>query len=75
MTRVTVDPATLERLRDVKEPVELCDESGRVLGAFTPAASSPPRGTTPETLQDREAQAPTATDSELNVYGRAKDLE
>lgn len=75
MTRVTVDPATLERLRDLKEPVELCDESGRVLGAFTPAASPPPRGTTPETLQDQAAEAATAADSELSVYGRAKDLE
>ena len=44
MTKVTVDPATLGRLRGLKEPLELCDESGWVLGTFTPAAGAPPGG-------------------------------
>lgn len=37
MNRVVVDPATLARLRGVRQTLELCDESGRVVGHFVPA--------------------------------------
>jgi hypothetical protein len=36
MTRILVDPALREKLRDLKEPLELCDESGRVLAVVIP---------------------------------------
>jgi hypothetical protein len=37
MTRLTLDAATCGKLGDVTACVELCDESGRTLGYFTPA--------------------------------------
>jgi hypothetical protein len=40
MTRVTIDAATVARLKDVREMVELRDEAGRVVGHFLPG---PPR--------------------------------
>lgn len=73
MTKVTVDQATLGRLRGLQEPVELCDESGRVLGTFTPAAGAPPGGTAAGAGRGREAAADQGP--ELNVYGRETDLE
>ncbi|MFQ5731402.1 MAG: hypothetical protein ACE5KM_05540 [Planctomycetaceae bacterium] len=36
MTRITLDPDLRSRLNDLKEPVELCDEAGRVVGRVFP---------------------------------------
>jgi hypothetical protein len=36
MTRIVVDETLLSRLRNLAEPLELCDASGRVLGRFVP---------------------------------------
>ena len=36
MTRVTIDSATTEKLAGVRDVVELCDESGRVLARVIP---------------------------------------
>lgn len=74
MAKVIVDPSTLERLRGLKEPVGLCDESGRMLGTFTPEPGLP-GGATSEALEDREVEIAPGGDRELNVYGREKDLE
>lgn len=38
MTKLTVDSDTETKLRDLRESVELCGQSGRVLGYFTPAS-------------------------------------
>ena len=40
MTRVTIDAVTFEKLKDVREQAELCDEGGRIVGHFVPG---PPR--------------------------------
>jgi hypothetical protein len=37
MTKVIVDAALLSRLLNLKEPLELCDESGRTLAKVKPA--------------------------------------
>jgi hypothetical protein len=37
MTRLFVDATLPAKLRLVGEPVELCDESGRILGRFFPS--------------------------------------
>ncbi len=37
MMKITVDEALRTRLHNLDSPLELCDESGRVLGHFTPA--------------------------------------
>ncbi len=36
MVRLTVDAETRAKLRDLSEQLELCDESGRLLGFFDP---------------------------------------
>jgi hypothetical protein len=43
MTRVTIDAATIARLKGLKDSLEICDESGMMLGYFHPFVS-PPRG-------------------------------
>jgi hypothetical protein len=37
MTRITLDAATLAKLHNLSEPLELCDEAGNVLGRVTPS--------------------------------------
>jgi hypothetical protein len=37
MTRITLDEPLKSRLDNLIEPVELCDQSGRVLGRYFPA--------------------------------------
>ena len=38
MTRLVLDSELREKLRDLTEPLELCDESGRELAHLTPVA-------------------------------------
>lgn len=37
MTRVMIDETTRKKLRDLREPLEVCDDSGHVLAYLTPA--------------------------------------
>jgi hypothetical protein len=37
MKRVMIDEATRRKLGDLREPLEVCDDSGRVLAYLTPA--------------------------------------
>ncbi len=55
MTRVIVDQTLRTRLRDLREPLELCDESGRVVGHVFPAAD----------LSDYEPWEPPVAEEEL----------
>lgn len=36
MNRVVVDPTTFAKLRDARQTLDLCDESGQVAGRFIP---------------------------------------
>ena len=36
MSKITVDSSLVAKLQESREPVNLCDESGRVLGRFFP---------------------------------------
>ena len=36
MSPLTVDSATLAKLQGLSEPVDLCDEQGRIVGHFVP---------------------------------------
>jgi hypothetical protein len=38
MTRVIVDEALRSKLHDLARPLELCDESGRILARVTPVS-------------------------------------
>jgi hypothetical protein len=37
MTKMILDPIMFAKLSKLQAPVELCDDSGRVLGYFSPA--------------------------------------
>lgn len=37
MSKLPLDEATLAKLREVKERVEVCDEQGRIVGYFEPS--------------------------------------
>jgi hypothetical protein len=60
MTRLTVDAATRARLQNLDGFMEVCDESGRVLGYFHPlggsVTESRPSPFTEEELQKRRQQ-------------------
>ncbi len=36
MTKMTLDPSMVAKLKQAEERIELCDESGHTLGFFTP---------------------------------------
>ncbi len=36
MTTITLDGATIQRMKDLKEELKICDESGHTLGRFFP---------------------------------------
>lgn len=44
MTRVILDAALRSKLHDLAEPVELCDESGRVVGRVIPVPEDAEEG-------------------------------
>jgi len=55
MIRVVVDAALRSKLLDMAQPVELCDESGRVLGRVLPEVN----------IADWEPVAPDLSEEEL----------
>lgn len=55
MNQIVIDNETKSRLGDCENPVELCDESGRVLARLTPVY----------TMDDALACAPPMTEEEL----------
>jgi hypothetical protein len=55
MTRVIVDDILRSKLRNLTEPLELCDSSGRALGRFVPASD----------LSEYEYWEPEISDEEL----------
>lgn len=55
MTRLTLDEPMKSRLDDLTEPVEFCDETGRVLGRYIPSFDP----------DDYEPLVPQVSDDEL----------
>ena len=43
MTQILVDPVLRGMLQNFRQPLELCDESGRVLALVIPALDPPSR--------------------------------
>jgi hypothetical protein len=60
MTQAIIDAALRSKLRDLREPVDLCDEAGRVLAHVIPALAEseyepvPPPPLSPEELSRRK---------------------
>jgi len=52
MSRIVIDAAMLSKLANIKETVELCDESGRAIGRFTPTFRSPPSALEPQISEE-----------------------
>ncbi len=69
MTSVKIDAQTLERLRTVSGPVQLCDDAGHVVGFFRAACGAQrypePPLLSPEELQRRLAAPNGRTISEI----------
>ena len=70
MTRLTIDPDLKARLGDLTGCLELCDQTGQVLGYFTPVADhSLYEGVEPpiseEELRQREQETEQYTTSEV----------
>jgi hypothetical protein len=59
MSRITVDSATLPKLQGISQPVDLCDDQGRIVGHFVPYPGGIPSGALeldiPEEELDRRA--------------------
>lgn len=56
MTRIILDPALANQLHSLKQPAEMCDPSGTVLGRFVPVAD----------LSEWEPITPDASEEELD---------
>ncbi|HEV3341388.1 MAG TPA: hypothetical protein VG125_13550 [Pirellulales bacterium] len=54
MTQITVDAELRSKLLNLSEPLDLCDESGRLIGMFMPISSSPPPGYSEPPLSEEE---------------------
>ncbi|NUQ62497.1 MAG: hypothetical protein HUU20_08410 [Pirellulales bacterium] len=63
MTRVTIDAALRSKLRELNEPLELCDESGRVLARVIPVSN----------LSEYEPLVPQVSDEELLRRSRTNE--
>lgn len=66
MTQILVDAVLRGKLQDMRQPLELCDETGRIVGRFIPALD-PSRYETvepqlsPEELQRRREEPEYST--------------
>jgi len=63
MTRIIVDETLRKKLHNLSEPLDLCDESGRVLARLTPLAD----------LSQYEPWEPTFSEEELRRQEEAKE--
>jgi hypothetical protein len=78
MTQIIVDESLRSRLNNLAEPLELCDDSGRVLARVTPTLDlsdyepCEPQ-ITEEEVREREQSAVWLTSAE--VHAQLKSLE
>ena len=63
MIRCVVDEFLKRKLHGLTEPLELCDESGRVLARVTPALD----------LSEYEAISPSVSDEELDRRSKSSE--
>jgi hypothetical protein len=74
MTRKIVDLATFELLKSLEEPVELCDETGHVLGTFNPESAELVAATA-QTVRAYHWEGHENLGSELDVFGYEHDID
>jgi len=74
MTRVTLDTALREKLLHLTQPLELCDESGRVLARLLPTVDSSlyeglePQISREELLRRKQNKGKTYTTAEVLAH-------
>jgi hypothetical protein len=71
LVRVTIDADTRKKLLNLTEPLDLCDDTGRVLGTFMPLVSpADDYGEPPISDEElrRIAQEPGYTTDEVIAY-------
>jgi hypothetical protein len=73
MTRVTLDADLLSKLTELKQPAELCDPSGRVVGRFVPALDLSEWDLVPDDISDEELDRRAKADEKS--YTTAEVLE
>jgi hypothetical protein len=56
MTRVVVDANLRSQLHDLNQPLEFCDEAGKLLGRFVPEAGGARNEPEPPFLSEEELQ-------------------
>jgi hypothetical protein len=56
MTRVVLDASLREKLHQLIQPLELCDEDGKVLARLTPVYSASEYGPLEPQISDEEIQ-------------------
>jgi hypothetical protein len=56
MTRVLLDEVLRNKLLDLRQPLELCDESGKVLARVTPVGQIAANAATEPQLSEEELQ-------------------
>lgn len=54
MTQITVDAELRSKLLNLSEPLDLRDESGRLVGMFVPIVAGPPPGYSEPPLTEEE---------------------
>lgn len=54
MTRITLDAELRGKLLNLSEPLDLCDESGQVVGRLLPVTTAPPPGYREPPLSEEE---------------------
>jgi hypothetical protein len=74
MTRLILDSELRQKLRNLREPLELCDESGRVLAHLTPTIrlnhceTIEPQISREELLSRQQNKSQTSTTAEVLAY-------
>jgi hypothetical protein len=56
MTRILLDDILRSKLLDLRQPLELCDTTGKVLARVTPTADAAERGGSEPQLSEEELQ-------------------
>jgi hypothetical protein len=75
MGRITVDPTTLARLQGIGRTMELCDESGRVVGHFVPVLDTPIASGSEPQISEEEIQRRLQEGGGRPLADILKDLE
>ena len=78
MTRIILDATMREKLENLVQPLELCDEGGRVLAHLTPVHNSTERGLLEPQVGEKELRRREQSDkwhSTEEVLARLQNLE